>query len=109
VASHYEIQAQDQHRGTTRVRLVGEIDLAAQSELARILTRAVTISPPPRRIEVDLTDASLLTCATIGTIISTRRLAQQSNVDLYLTGARGMAARVLQLTSTSRALTTPTA
>jgi anti-anti-sigma factor len=85
----------DHEPGRSRVRLGGDLDLAAMGRLRTVLRSLVHRSTPV--IELDLAEVDLLETATAASLAREQEAARSSGVRLTLRGARGVPARLLAL------------
>ncbi|MCI0685913.1 MAG: STAS domain-containing protein [Sporichthyaceae bacterium] len=82
--------------GRSVVLVSGQVDLATAPHLTRSLSEA--IGAGATEITVDLTGVDFLDSTGIRALVQGARAAKQANATLYIRGARGWVARVLELT-----------
>jgi anti-anti-sigma factor len=86
------------HRdGAVRLRLRGELDLAAVPRLSAAIEDALAV-PAPCGLVLDLGEVTFLDCATLGALMQGRAMALDRGRPYQVTGARGLPRRVMELT-----------
>lgn len=85
----------------TVVALVGECDLAAREDLAATLRKALGTGRP---VTIDASGLTFLDSSGIHELVSAHHLAVRTGTTLWLTGATGVVANVLDMTGVSRLL-----
>jgi anti-sigma B factor antagonist len=105
VAASYSIRVST-HDGVAQVHLAGEVDLAAKPDV-RLRVSGVLDDPGVTSVTVDLSDVSFLDSSGIGMLIGCKRMADESGKSLYVIGAQGQVANVLDLTGVGPLLAAP--
>jgi anti-anti-sigma factor len=82
---------------TTRVAVVGDVDLATGDQLFEALAGALAWRGI-RRLEVDLDGVRLLDAHGVGVLLAARNRALEQATDFQVSGANGLALQVLEVT-----------
>lgn len=91
--------------GRTTVAASGQIDLATAPQLAKALAEAR--DDGATAVVVDLTEVDFLDSAGVRVLVHAAKEASESGVPLYLHGAHGWVARVLEITGIADHLPPP--
>lgn len=87
------------------VRVGGDIDLSTAPALARALTGAVAVRPPPAAVIADLTDVTFFGSAGVA-VLASRHQEQPAGIPLILVvPPTGAVRRTLQITTLDQILT----
>jgi anti-sigma B factor antagonist len=95
----------DDTSGRVVVAARGQVDLATAPELAKALAEAR--GDGVTEIVVDLTAVDFLDSTGVRVLVQAARQAAQAGVRLYLQGAQGWVARVLEITGVAEYLPPP--
>lgn len=88
--------AGDLHGGV-RIKAAGEIDLAVHDQLQRALDAA--LQKVPTRLRVDLSAVTFLDAGGSGILVRAACRAREAGIPLYVVGAAGLVARVLEISA----------
>jgi anti-anti-sigma factor len=91
--------------GRVTVAATGQIDLATAPQLARALARAQR--EDVTEIVVDLSAVEFLDSTGVGVLVRAARDATRTGARLYLRGAQGAVAQVLEITGVAAHLPPP--
>jgi len=80
----------------TTLTLVGELDLAARTELDGPVGRLV--SAGERQLRIDLAAVTFCDSTGLSTLIRAKRVAAEAGCSLYVVGATGTVADILEMT-----------
>ena len=83
--------------GVLTVAVSGEIDIATSAAVETAVVRAVA-TDGVRAVEVDLSGVEFLDSSGVASLLKGRRSADEHGVEFRVTGARGVAKRILELT-----------
>jgi anti-sigma B factor antagonist len=86
------------------VAVTGDCDLTTQPKLTAILSAAVDSSPV---VMVDLSDVGFFDSSGIHALVTAHQKAEAAGHKLYLTGAKGVAAFILEITGLAGLLAAP--
>ncbi|HYN95708.1 MAG TPA: STAS domain-containing protein [Pilimelia sp.] len=84
--------------GVVRVCVTGEVDLATATQLRTALTDELSLSPAPRRVEVDVDGVPFMDSAGINVLAKALTEAADLGIELVLTRPRPGVRRVLEVT-----------
>jgi anti-sigma B factor antagonist len=82
-----------------RIRLHGELDLAAVPGMRAALQEAAT-TPGKPVVTVDLRAVTFMDCSALGELIHGRAVALRHGLGYQVVGAHGVALRVMRVTGT---------
>lgn len=87
----------DRSGSLVTVAVSGDVDLASSAAVERAVAGAVATTGVTR-VEVDLAGVDLLDSSGLSLLLKGRRNADEHGVEYRVTGAHGVAKRVLELT-----------
>jgi len=100
----FSVSVESRETGTT-LTLVGELDLAARAEFDGPVERLV--SAGERQLRIDLTAVTFCDSTGLSTLIRAKRVAAEAGCSLYVVGAAGMVADILETTQLAKYLGPP--
>jgi anti-sigma B factor antagonist len=86
--------------GTSVIHIIGELDALTGPELQEVALRIIGENAP--NCIIDLTEASFIDSIGVGSLIRAYRAASERDGSIYLAGAHGMIAQLIQVTQLHR-------
>ncbi len=83
--------------GNAVVRASGEFDMAAVSDVHRVIGHAAGRSGRPPRVVLDLSGVTFLDAAMLGALVTERRTLQGVGGDLTLSGVTKWSMRIMEI------------
>jgi anti-sigma B factor antagonist len=92
------ISVSGDHSGSIlTVAVSGDIDLVTKAAVETAVAGAVA-TPGVTRVEVDLSGVDFLDSSGLALLLKSRRSADENDVEFRVTGAHGVAKRILEMT-----------
>jgi anti-sigma B factor antagonist len=95
----------DTYDGTAVVRPYGEMDIARAADFRQALHDAMTATPPPNRLVVDLQNLLFCDSSGLNALVDARAAALAAGQHLSLAAPRKQFLRLLEITETTRLFT----